>query len=102
MNNKVIDDVYVGNITPWNCWCDADYCKICGKGPLSTTFEFHYIINGVEKYAREACLTCTRNLVKQDTEYNDVALWKKSIKEGKNTYSVFLRYGIIDDLNITI
>lgn len=99
INNYHKQKIWVGNITPWNAWTSCDYCKLCKNGPLITSFEFDYSINDEEKYVREACTSCTRDLIKHDAEYNDIEIWKKSIKEGKNTYNIFVKYGLIDEIN---
>ena len=91
--------IWVSDITPWNSWCAADYCKICNFGPFSTTFEFSYKKNGdeVETYISEACIDCTSNLVMQDKDYTSFSFWKKCEEQGKNTYLIFKKYELLDD-----
>ncbi len=97
LGEKDVTDV--GNITPWDGWCDLHYCSICGKGPYGSSFEFYYSLNGTpDKYVKDGCLSCTRNLMEHDPFYMNKEEWKKSVDAGKNTYHIFRDYGLIDDL----
>ena len=94
------DDVTdVSDIVPWHSWCDIDYCKLCGAGPSTLSFEFSYLLNGntVAHYVSEACAACTRLLAQRDPLYCSRDYWAKNVASGKNNYRVYRQYGLIDD-----
>jgi hypothetical protein len=91
----------VGNITPWNGWGPILYCKLCEQGPFTTAFEFVYNVNGGKDiYVSEGCRNCTKMLTDSDPVYCSREHWVKNRAEGKNTYRVYLNYGIINDFNL--
>jgi len=80
-----------------------DYCQLCRGGPFSTTFEFRYSVRGgggEVLYVREACSCCTLKLTRRDPVYCSREHWQENRAAGKNTYDVYLRYGIIDDYHL--
>ena len=101
MNLLPGDVTDVSDVKPWNSWCEMDYCKICGKGPYETSFEFHYRVNGGEDiYISEGCRACTYALMKRDPFYCSREEWQKCVAAGKNTYAVYRNYGLIDDFDL--
>ena len=97
--NKEItpNNVWVSDIKPWRGWGGIDRCKICKTNGFEVTFEFTYEKDGKETYISEGCSRCTRDLIKQDSDYNSFEFWKKSEDDGKNTYRKFKEYGLLDD-----
>jgi hypothetical protein len=93
----IVSDFDMSDIKIWNGWTEIDFCKICKEGPFMTSFEFHYTMNGKETYISEACTTCTKSLMKKDKDFSSIDSWRKSIKDGKNTYPIFNSYGLIDE-----
>jgi hypothetical protein len=91
----------VSDIKPWCGWCPIDKCKLCHKGPFSTTFEFTYNVNdGEDIYISEGCQACTKILTDHDPVYCSREHWVKARADGKNTYDVYLRYGIINNFHL--
>ena len=94
----------VSDVRPWNGWCAIDYCKLCGDGPMATSFEFGYTVNGQPGdkriYVSEGCHRCTRELVDHDPFYQSRDQWVVCVRAGKNTYDVYRTYGLIDDFHI--
>jgi len=96
-NIEISSDFDLSNIVIWDSWCDkCDFCKICGKGPFSPSFEFSYFNNNKKTYISEGCLTCTKKLMAKDSVYSSVEKWKESIDQGKNTYYKYCEVGLID------
>lgn len=90
------DEFELGNVQPWDCWTETFFCKICGKGPSSRSFEFTYWEHkNVPIYISEACTQCTIKLVKRDKSYTSKSFWSKDEKHIK-VYNQFLDFGILE------
>lgn len=93
----------VGDVQPYHG--DAYYgvtcCQLCGQGPTSTGFAFHFAINGgATDYTDWACRTCTRRLLERDPFWCSRDNWLECVRQGKNTYRVYRECEIIDDLHV--
>ena len=91
------EKIEVSDVQPWDCWCDTFFCKLCGKGPYSRSFEFSYKRDGgVSNYVSEGCHKCTKALVMQDAQFGSPEFWKLH----RNGYRQYREMGLIDEMDL--